>query len=71
MVIYQKDRFINAIIIEFKVCRANEEIDAAAQRALCQIDEKDYAAEARNQGYKNIIKYGIAFKDKLCYAAVA
>lgn len=70
LVIYQKDRFINAIIIEFKVCRANEEIDAAAQRALCQIDEKDYAAEARNQGYKNIIKYGIAFKDKLCYAAV-
>lgn len=70
LVIYQKDRFINAIIIEFKVCRANEEIDAAAQRALCQIDEKDYAAEARNQGYKNIIKYGIAFKDKLCYAVV-
>lgn len=70
LIIYQKDRFINAIIIEFKVCRANEEIDAAAQRALCQIDEKDYAAEARNQGYKNIIKYGIAFKDKLCYAAV-
>ena len=54
--------------MEFKVCRANEEITAAAQRALRQIDERDYAAEARGIGYKNIIKYGIAFKDEICFA---
>ena len=23
---------------------------------------------AREQGYRNIIKYGIAFKDKVCFA---
>ena len=68
LILYQNDRFINAVIMEFKVCRANEEITAAAQRALRQIDERDYAAEARGIGYKNIIKYGIAFKDKICFA---
>ena len=68
LILYQKDRFINAVIIEFKVCGKNEAIDDAARRALKQIDERDYAAEAREQGYRNIIKYGIAFKDKLCFA---
>lgn len=68
LILYQNDRFINAVIMEFKVCRTNEEITAAAQRALRQIDERDYAAEARGIGYKNIIKYGIAFKDKICFA---
>ena len=68
LILYQKDRFINAVIIEFKVCGKNEAIDDAARRALKQIDERDYAAEAREQGYRNIIKYGIAFKDKVCFA---
>ena len=28
----------------------------------------DYAADAREQGYKNILKYGVAFKNKVCCA---
>ena len=68
LILYQQDRFINAVILEFKVCRGNEPADAAAERALKQIDERDYAAEARELGYSNIIKYGIAFKGKICYA---
>ena len=68
LILYQQDRFINAVILEFKVCRGNEAADAAAERALKQIDERDYAAEARELGYSNIIKYGIAFKGKICYA---
>ena len=28
----------------------------------------DYATEARAQRYKNILKYGVAFKNKVCYA---
>ena len=68
LMLYQQDRFINAVIIEFKVCRDNEEIDAAAERALRQINDMDYAAEAREQGYKNILKYGVAFKNKVCCA---
>lgn len=53
------------------VIPTNEETgDAAANRALRQINDCDYAAEARSQGYRNIIKYGVAFKDKVCYAVV-
>ncbi|MDY3031759.1 MAG: PD-(D/E)XK nuclease domain-containing protein, partial [Clostridia bacterium] len=70
LMLYQQDRFINAVIIEFKVCRDNEEVDAAAERALRQINDMDYAAEAREQGYKNILKYGVAFKRKVCCAVV-
>ena len=58
------------MILEFKVCRRNEEITDAARRALAQIDERGYDAEARELGYRNIIKYGIAFKNKLCCAVV-
>lgn len=70
LILYQQDRFINAIILEFKACRTDEDVDTAAQRALAQINDRNYAAEARNRGYKNIIKYGIAFKNKLCCAVV-
>ena len=68
LILYQQDSAANAVILEFKVCRGNEKADDAAKRALKQIDERDYAAEAREQGYRNIIKYGIAFKDKVCFA---
>ena len=70
LILYQQGRFINAVILEFKVCRENEEIDKAAKRALEQIDESGYAAELETRGYRNIIKYGVAFKNKLCYAVM-
>ena len=66
--LYQQDRFINAMIMEFKVCRRNEAADTAAKRTLHQINERNYAAEAHTLGYTNIIKYGVAFKGKMCYA---
>lgn len=50
------------------MCRESESADEGARRALRQIDEMDYAAEAREKGYKNILKYGVAFKNKVCYA---
>ena len=37
---------------------------------LKQINDRDYASKAREDGYKNIIKYGVAFKGKMCYAIV-
>ena len=70
LILYQQDSAQNAIILEFKVCKGNEKADTAANRALRQINDCDYAAEARSQGYRNIIKYGVAFKDKVCYAVV-
>ena len=68
LVLYQQDTAQNAVILEFKVCRGNEMPDTAAKRALAQINERGYDAEARELGYRNIIKYGIAFKGKLCFA---
>lgn len=70
LILYQQDCSQTAIILEFKVCRGDESADTAAKRALQQINDRDYAARARSHGYKNIIKYGVAFKDKMCYAVV-
>ena len=52
------------------MCGKNETADDAAKRALKQINDRDYASKAREDGYKNIIKYGVAFKGKMCYAIV-
>lgn len=70
LVLYQQDVAQNAVILEFKVCGKNETADEAAKRALKQINDRDYASKAREDGYKNIIKCGVAFKGKMCYAIV-
>lgn len=70
LVLYQQDVAQNAVILEFKVCGKNETADEAAKRALKQINDRDYESKAREDGYKNIIKYGVAFKGKMCYAIV-
>ena len=48
----------------------NETADDATKCALKQINDRDYASKAREEGYKNIIKYGVAFKGKMCYTIV-
>ena len=70
LVLYQQDVAQNAVILEFKVCGKNETADEAAKRALKQINDRDYASKAKEDGYKNIIKYGVAFKGEMCYAIV-
>ena len=70
LALYQQDVAQNAVILEFKVCGKSETADDAAKRALKQINDRDYASKAREDGYKNIIKYGVAFKGKMCYAIV-
>ena len=59
--LYQKDRPQNAIILEIKMCRDNEFIEDAAKRALNQINEKRYDAEAVQMGYKkyNKVRYSL------------
>ena len=60
--------FGNGMIIEFKVRNPRKEKSLAetVKSALKQIDEKNYAAELRNLGFKeeNIKKYGFAFEGK-------
>ena len=52
LVLYQQDVAQNAVILEFKVCGKNETADDAAKRALKQINDRDYASKAREDGYK-------------------
>ena len=66
--LYQQDEFDNAIIIELKICEDKEGLKAGCRRALQQICDKHYTDEAEADGYTNIIKYGIAFKGKMCGA---
>lgn len=66
--LYQQDEFDTAIIIELKICEEKEGLKAGCRRALQQIYDKHYTDEAEADGYTNIIKYGIAFKGKMCGA---
>lgn len=53
------------IVIEVKYA-ANGKLEAACQEALSQIEDKKYEARLKEDGMKNIIKYGIACYKKEC-----
>ena len=52
------------IIIEIKYTEAN--MEEVCQKALRQIEEKNYAEELRREGVHTILKYGIACNRKNC-----
>ena len=56
-----------AIVIEFKVAKNIDDLEAKAHEAIKQIETKGYALELRSEGYKNIIEYGISFYQKDCF----
>ena len=55
-----------AVILELKVADRFNDLDKKADDALKQIEEKKYEMELIDDGYKNIIKYGISFYRKDC-----
>ena len=55
-----------AIIIEVKDTKKFSELESLCDTALAQIEENRYEAELKQESYKNIIKYGIAFCGKSC-----
>ena len=55
-----------AIILELKVCKNFNDLEQRADDALKQIEEKKYEMELKDDGYNNIIKYGISFFKKDC-----
>ena len=60
-------REYNAVIFEFKPAKRVDMLPAASKDALKQIDDNDYAAYwDKEEGYKNILKYGIGFCGKRC-----
>ena len=58
--------FEPAVIMELKVCNDPKEIYKMCDEALEQIEKKKYDEELKQEGYENIIKYGISFYRKDC-----
>ena len=54
------------VIMELKVAKKRKERKSRCEEALRQIEDKKYDAEFIDEGYENIIKYGIAFIEKEC-----
>ena len=55
-----------AVILEIKSVDKNETLDSMCDIALKQIEDRQYEVGLVNEGYKKIIKYGIAFERKRC-----
>ena len=57
------------IVIEVKYAEAGHE-EEMVQKALRQIQDKDYGYEFRQEGIRRILYYGIACNKKVCRAEV-
>ena len=55
-----------AVILEIKSVGKNETLDQMCDAALKQIEDRQYEVSLVNEGYKKILKYGIAFEGKRC-----
>lgn len=55
-----------AFILELKVAKSFDEMEEACQNAISQIEDRNYEASLRQEGYRSIKKYGIAFFRKEC-----
>ena len=62
--IIPKDRNRRAIIMELKKISFNENKDSALANALKQIEEKEYEADIRKRGIKDITKLAVTFDGK-------
>lgn len=55
-----------AIIMELKVAKRFEEMEWGCLKALEQIETQNYEAALYQEGYRNILRYGICFYRKEC-----
>lgn len=58
------------IVLELKYSKSEKALDKDCQAALQQITDKNYEQALRKNGYRNILKYGIAFYHKKCRVMV-
>lgn len=64
MKIEKKDGSVG-IILEFKTVKEEEKMEEMAEKALEQIEEKVYYLDMEKRGVPKILKYGIAFNNKM------
>lgn len=55
-----------AVIMEIKVARTYQELENKCDKALKQIEDRKYEEALRQEGYSDILKYGVAFYRKEC-----
>ena len=55
-----------AIIFEVKVADTLQSMESLCDRALAQIEEKHYDRQLLEEGYEDIMKYGVCFFKKEC-----
>ena len=70
LILKEKKFMGKAIIIELKAAKTFAELKAKCEEALQQIDEQDYAALLIADGYRPILKYGIALYKKGCIVKI-
>ncbi|MDY4078694.1 MAG: AAA family ATPase [Clostridium sp.] len=66
IIIKYPNRRGKAVIIEIKVAKNVNDLENKCYEALNQIEEKKYDMELVQDGYKDILKYGIVFYKKDC-----
>ena len=59
-------QYNTAIILELKVADTKKDLITESNRALKQIENNHYDTELIDDGYTDILKYGIAFFKKVC-----
>ncbi|GHU94512.1 hypothetical protein FACS189479_07340 [Spirochaetia bacterium] len=55
-----------AVVFELKIASGMRELSVKCDEALRQIEEKHYKNELEEEGYQDILKYGVAFYKKDC-----
>ena len=55
-----------AVILELKCVKNFNQMEAACEQALLQIEDRNYAAGLLEEGYRKILKYGVSFCKKSC-----
>ena len=66
IIIQYPNRRGKAVIIEIKVAKDVKDLEKKCNEALEQIEENKYDMELVQDGYKDILKYGITFFKKEC-----
>ncbi|MCD7958272.1 MAG: ATP-binding protein [Ruminococcus sp.] len=62
---YRKRTF--AVVIEVKIAKSFMDLDNACNMAMQQIEDKCYVSNMKQNGYKKVLKYGVAFcSEKVC-----
>ena len=64
LVFIPKDKDKAGVIMEFKKAQSEDALDAKAEEALKQIEDKEYMTAFAKRGIQKIWKYGIAFCGK-------